>query len=88
MNHYVRVGKDPTYWFVKDGRRTGVSSPAQMYEFGLWPTIRVTQEELEAIPFADAPDQDSLSIDQDSLSIDQELQDDAAPKAEEEPEDG
>ena len=60
MTHYVKVGKDPTYWFIKDGKRTVVESPAQMYEFGLWPIIRVTQEELEAIPFADAPEQEEL----------------------------
>ena len=57
---YAKLANDPTFWLVKDGKRTIVESQEQMHAFGFLPVRVVSQEELDGIPFADAPDPDIL----------------------------
>lgn len=61
MAHYVKIAKDPTYWFVKDGKRKIVGSPVEMYALGLYPVHKISPEELEEIPLAGESDQDEWS---------------------------
>lgn len=46
---YVRRDDDPTFWFVKDGKRHPVESPVEMYVLGLHIVTVLQPGELDAI---------------------------------------
>lgn len=56
--YFVQVAGVLTIWAVDDGKKRPIESPAHMYEIGLRPVHTITQEELDAIPFSEAEDEE------------------------------
>jgi hypothetical protein len=48
---YVKLWDNPDYWAVDEGKRRKLSGPMAIYDGGLRRVVRITAEEMEAIPF-------------------------------------
>ena len=49
---YVKVEPDPTLWLVEGGKRIKLNKMTDWYEAGLRKLHKITEEELEAIPYS------------------------------------
>jgi hypothetical protein len=55
---YIKLAYDPTFYAVDDGKKKLVESPEHMNEIGLRKVFKVSEDELDAIPFAQGNDEE------------------------------
>lgn len=55
---YIKLVYSPTYYAVDDGKKTLVESPEHMHQIGLRIIHVVSEDELDALPFAGESDEE------------------------------
>ncbi len=55
---YIRLAQSPAYYAVDNGKKRLVKSPERMNQIGLRRVIVVTEDEFEAIHFAEWSDEE------------------------------